>query len=165
MIKIKLIVASALLINTASIVAQDTAQPYGGKIEKTFAESKEWWPEKKKAPAGAPNVVYFLIDDAGFGTSSAFGGLMQTPMLDSLANNGLRYTNFHTTAICSPTRAALLTGRNSHSVHMGLFPVTATGSPGYDGILPADKASIAEILHEKQLQYLCTRQISSCTDK
>jgi arylsulfatase A-like enzyme len=139
---------AAALLPAVLIHAQDVQQPYGGKIEKTFAESKEWWPEKKKAPAGAPNVVYLLIDDAGFGTSSAFGGLMQTPMLDSLANNGLRYTNFHTTAICSPTRAALLTGRNSHSVHMGLFPVTATGSPGYDGILPADKASIAEILHE-----------------
>jgi arylsulfatase A-like enzyme len=132
----------------APIYSQEVQQTYGGKIEKTFAESKEWWPEKKKAPAGAPNVVYLLIDDAGFGTSSAFGGLMQTPTLDSLANNGLRYTNFHTTAICSPTRAALLTGRNPHSVHMGLFPVTATGSPGYDGILPADKATIAEILHE-----------------
>lgn len=138
---------SFLLVSSA-LVAQENAQPYGGKIEKTFAESTEWWPEKKKPPTGAPNVVIFLIDDAGFGTSSAFGGLMQTPTLDSLANNGLRYTNFHTTAICSPTRAALLTGRNSHSVHMGLFPVTATGSPGYDGILPADKATIAEILHE-----------------
>ena len=121
---------------------------YKGVLGKTLADSKEWWPEKTKAPAGAPNIVYLLIDDAGYGTASAFGGLMETPTLDSLANNGLRYTNFHTTAICSPTRAALLTGRNSHSVHMGLFPVTATGFPGYDGRLPADKATIAEILHE-----------------
>ncbi|WP_228450678.1 arylsulfatase [Chryseolinea soli] len=121
---------------------------FKGKIAKTFAESTEWWPEKKQAPKDAPNVVYFLIDDAGYGTSSAFGGLMETPTLDSLANHGLRYTNFHSTAICSPTRAALLTGRNSHSVHMGLFPVTATGFPGYDGILPADKAAIPQILRE-----------------
>lgn len=128
-----------------SVVAQ---QEYGGKIEKTFAESTEWWPEKKAAPKDAPNIVWLLIDDAGFGAASAFGGLARTPTLDSLANNGLRYTNFHSTAICSPTRAALLTGRNSHSVHMGLFPVTATGFPGYDGRLPADKASIAQILHE-----------------
>jgi arylsulfatase A-like enzyme len=121
---------------------------FKGRIAKTFAESQEWWPEKKQAPKDAPNVVLLLIDDAGYGTASAFGGLMQTPTLDSLANHGLRYTNFHSTAICSPTRAALLTGRNSHSVHMGLFPVTATGFPGYDGILPPDKASIAEILKQ-----------------
>src|SRR4051794_22108026 len=98
----------ATLYTLSPSFAQDTPASYKGKIAKTFAESTEWWPEKRKAPAGAPNVVYFLIDDAGFGSSSAFGGLMQTPMLDSLANNGLRYTNFHTTAICSPTRAALL---------------------------------------------------------
>ncbi|HVD97670.1 MAG TPA: arylsulfatase [Cytophagaceae bacterium] len=128
---------------------QDTQdQKYEGVMGKTLADSKEWWPEKKRAPKDAPNVIYFLIDDAGYGTASAFGGLMETPTLDSLANNGLRYTNFHSTSICSPTRAALLTGRNSHSVHMGLFPVTATGFPGYDGRLPQDKATIAEILHE-----------------
>jgi arylsulfatase len=121
---------------------------YQGTIGKTYAESKEWWPEKKQAPKGAPNVVYFVIDDAGFGSASAFGGLMQTPTLDHLANDGLRFTNFHTTAISSPTRAALLTGRNSHSVHMGLFPVTAAGFPGYDAIIPGEKATIAEILHE-----------------
>ena len=134
-------------------VKEEASSPdstYKGKIGKTLADSKEWWPEKKKAPEGAPNILLFLIDDAGYGTASAFGGLMETPTLDSLANNGLRYTNFHTTAICSPTRAALLTGRNSHSVHMGLFPVTATGFPGYDGRLPEDKATIAEILQENQ---------------
>src|ERR1035437_8711222 len=69
---------------------------FKGKIGKTFAESKEWWPDKKQAPKGAPNIIYFLIDDAGFGSSSAFGGLMETPTLDSLANDGLRFTNFHT---------------------------------------------------------------------
>src|ERR1700744_6304574 len=119
--------------NSKQEVKEEALAPdssFKGKIGKTLADSKEWWPQKKKAPEGAPNVLIFLIDDAGYGTASAFGGLMETPTLDSLANNGLRYTNFHTTAICSPTRAALLTGRNSHSVHMGLFPVTATGFPG-----------------------------------
>src|SRR6478752_3536 len=77
------------------------ADDFGGVIGTTVKESKEWWPEKKKAPEGAPNVIYFLIDDAGYGTSSAFGGLMETPTLDSLANHGLRFTNFHTTSICS----------------------------------------------------------------
>lgn len=136
------------LASLTSGVAQENE--WKGKIEKSFEASQEHWPEKKKAPKDAPNVVLLLIDDAGYGTSSAFGGLMQTPTLDSLANHGLRFTNFHTTAICSPTRASLLTGRNPHSVHMGLFPVTATGFPGYDGVLPPDKASIAEILHQNE---------------
>lgn len=126
----------------------NSGTPFGGQIGKTYAESKEWWPEPKQAPKGAPNVVVLLIDDAGYGTSSAFGGLMQTPTIDKLANDGLRFTNFHTTAISSPTRAALLTGRNSHSVGMGLFPVTSAGFPGYNGVLPDDKATIAEILQE-----------------
>ncbi|HET6227492.1 MAG TPA: arylsulfatase [Bacteroidia bacterium] len=104
----------------------------------------------KKAPEGAPNVIWILIDDVGFGASSAFGGLIHTPTLDSLANNGLRYTNFHTTGICSPTRAALLTGRNSHSAHMGLFPSNSVRAdyPGYDAKIPTEKATIAEVLNE-----------------
>ncbi|MBO9150837.1 arylsulfatase [Chitinophaga sp. GCM10012297] len=121
---------------------------FKGKIGKTVEESVEWWPAKKKAPANAPNVIVLLIDDAGYGTSSAFGGLMQTPMLDSLANKGLRYTNFHTTGVCSPTRAALLTGRNHHSVHMGHLNYASLGYPGYDAVMPADKATVTEILKE-----------------
>jgi hypothetical protein len=74
-----------------------TAQPYQGVVGRTLAESKEWWPEPVKAPAGAPNVVWILIDDVGYGAAGTFGGLIQTPTFDSLANNGLRYTNFHTT--------------------------------------------------------------------
>lgn len=126
----------------------DPVQPYQGKIGRNLAETQQWWQERTKAKEGAPNVVWILLDDVGFGAISTFGGLIKTPTLDSLANNGLRYTNFHTTAICSPTRAALLTGRNSHSVHMGLFPNTAIGTPGYDGYMPFEKATIAEILRE-----------------
>ncbi|HEY9006765.1 MAG TPA: arylsulfatase [Ohtaekwangia sp.] len=126
----------------------DPVQPYKGKAGRNLNETQQWWPEKTKAPQDAPNVVWILLDDVGFGAISTFGGLIKTPTLDSLANNGLRYTNFHTTAICSPTRAALLTGRNSHSVHMGLFPNTAIGAPGYDGYMPFEKATIAEILRE-----------------
>ena len=125
-----------------------SANGFKGVIGKTLADSKEAWPEKKTAPKGAPNVVFWLIDDAGYGTSSAFGGLMETPVLDSLANNGLRYTNFHSTGVCSPTRAALLTGRNHHSVHMGTLNYSSVGFPGYDAIMPGDKATIAEVLHE-----------------
>lgn len=137
------------LLSASAVFGQySPTQAYKGKIGKTLAETQQSWPEQKKAPAGAPNVVWVLLDDVGFGAASAFGGLIQTPTLDSLANNGLRYTNFHTTAICSPTRSALLTGRNSHSVHMGLFPTTAIGAPGYDGIMPLEKATVAEILRE-----------------
>lgn len=143
-------IASALLINISGQNQQPLTSeaPFKGKIGKTLAESEPYWPERKKAPEGAPNVLVFLIDDAGYGTSSAFGGLMQTPTLDSLANNGLRYTNFHSTGVCSPTRAALLTGRNHHSVHMGTLNYSSSGFPGYDAIMPADKATIAEVLHE-----------------
>lgn len=142
------LIVFALAIPTYSHAQANNQTVFKGKIGKTFSQSKEWWPEKPHAPKGAPNVLMFLIDDAGYGTSSAFGGLMETPVLDSLANNGLRYTNFHTTAICGPTRAALLTGRNHHSVHMGYFNYSAMGFPGYDARLPFDKATIAQILHE-----------------
>ena len=127
----------------------DPTRPFEGQLGKTLAETQQSWQERyTKAPKGAPNVVWILLDDVGYGAISAFGGQVQTPTLDSLANNGLRYTNFHTTAICSPTRAALQTGRNSHSVHMGLFPTTAIGTPGYDGYMPLEKATVAEILRE-----------------
>src|SRR6187549_495702 len=136
------------LISLHCFSQHDPAQPYQGKIGNTLAETHQWWPEKKKAAPGSPNVIWILLDDVGFGAISSFGGLIQTPTLDSLASQGLRYTNFHTTAICAPTRAALLTGRNSHSVHMGLFPENAIGTPGYDGLMPFEKATIAEILRE-----------------
>jgi len=130
--------------------SQNTPEPYKGVVGKTLAESKEWWPAPVKAPASAPNIIWILLDDVGFGASSAFGGPISTPVFDSLANNGLRYTNFHTTAICAPTRAALLTGRNQHYVHMGGFAHTrlSAGFPGYDGRIPADKGTIAEVLRE-----------------
>ena len=130
-----------------SLHAQE-AQPYQGVVGRTLAESKEWWPEPAKAPAGAPNVVWILIDDVGFGAAGTFGGLIQTPTFDSLANNGLRYTNFYTCAICAPTRAALLTGRNSASVHESGFShtVMSAGFPGWDGRVPSSAGTIAEIL-------------------
>lgn len=143
-----LIAALTISVITSAFAQHEPVQSYQGKIGRNLAETQQWWPEKKKAIEGAPNVVWILLDDVGYGAISTFGGLIKTPTIDSLANNGLRYTNFHTTAICSPTRAALLTGRNSHSVHMGLFPNTAIGAPGYDGYMPFEKATIAEILRE-----------------
>ncbi|MGZ5398249.1 MAG: sulfatase-like hydrolase/transferase, partial [Mycobacterium sp.] len=101
-----------------------------------------------KAPAGAPNVVIVLIDDLGFGATSTFGGPIQTRALDRLAANGLRYNNFHTTALSSPTRAALKSGRNHHQVNMGFITEMATGFPGATGRIPDTTASLAEILRQ-----------------
>ena len=99
-----------------------------------------------KAPAGAPNVVIILIDDLGFGATSTFGGPIPTPTFDQLAQSGLRYNNFHTTALCSPTRAALKSGRNHHMVNMGSITETATSFPGYTGQIPNATAPLAEML-------------------
>ncbi len=135
-----------------SLVGNAFAGPpaYQGKVGRTLAESKEWWPEPVKAKAGSPNVVWILLDDVGFGASSTFGGEINTPTLDQLAKNGLRYTNFHTTAISAPTRAALLTGRNSGSVHVSGFSHTilSAGFPGWDGRLPSEDGTVAEVLRD-----------------
>ena len=137
-----------LAIGAKSPLIAQEAQPFQGVVGRTLAESKEWWPEPAKAPAGAPNVVWILIDDVGFGAAGTFGGLIDTPTFDSLAANGLRYTNFHTCAICAPTRSALLTGRNSASVHESGFSHVAmsAGFPGWDGRIPSTAGTIAEIL-------------------
>ena len=95
-------------------------EPFKGQIGLSAKDSKSDFPKPVIAPKGAPNIVLVLLDDVGFGASSTFGGPIETPTLDRLAKNGLRYTQFHTTAVCSPTRAALLTGRNHHSAHTGV---------------------------------------------
>jgi arylsulfatase len=140
-------------ITAVSLVGQAQAQqqqPYQGTIGRTLADSKEWWPEPVKAPKDAPNVVWILLDDVGFGAASAFGGGVNTPTLDALSQQGLRYTNFHTTAVCAPTRGALLTGKNSSSVHMAGFShtVLSAGFPGWDGRIPDEDGTIAEILRD-----------------
>ena len=106
------------------------------------------WPEPPKAPAGAPNVVLILIDDVGFGATSAFGGPIHTPVFESVANAGLRYNSFHMNALCSPTRAALLTGRNNHQVGFGSIAEWSAPYPGYNTVLPKSAATIAEVLKE-----------------
>ncbi|MFN9861139.1 MAG: sulfatase-like hydrolase/transferase, partial [Pseudanabaena sp.] len=122
--------------------------PFKGKIGTTYKESQPDFPKPIKAPAKAPNVLLVLLDDVGFGQTSAFGGLIETPNLDRLAARGLRYNQFHTTALCSPTRAALLTGRNHHSVSTGVITELASGYPGYTAILPRSAATIAEVLRD-----------------
>jgi arylsulfatase A-like enzyme len=101
-----------------------------------------------KAPIGAPNIVLIMLDDVGFSTAGTFGGLVETHTMDQLAAEGLKYNNFHTTALCAPSRAALLTGRNHHSVNMGHFTETAFDAPGYDGNMPFEKATMAEVLKD-----------------
>ena len=149
----KLLLSVTALASILSIAGQVQAQeqPYQGKIGRTLAESTEWWPAPVRAPAGSPNVVWILLDDVGFGASSAFGGGISTPRLEELAQQGLRYTNFHTTAICAPTRAALLTGRNSSSVHEAGFSHTmlSAGFPGWDGRIPSEDGTIAEMLQDR----------------
>jgi len=104
-------------------------------------------PVRVRAPDGAPNVLVILLDDMGFGASTAFGGPCSMPAAEQLAGHGLKFNRFHTTAICSPTRAALLTGRNHHSVGMGILTDYATAAPGYTGMRPADAATIAQTLY------------------
>lgn len=145
----QLLTFSALaLVLAFSGQANAEKQVYQGKVGRTLAESKEWWPEPVKAPAGAPNVVWILLDDVGYGAASAFGGEIKTPTLDKLAQEGLRYTNFHTTGISAPTRASLLTGRNSGTVHVSGFSHTilSAGFPGWDGRIPSKDGTVAEVL-------------------
>jgi arylsulfatase A-like enzyme len=123
-------------------------QKFKGKIESTAESSKPYWPARIVPPKGAPNILLIMTDDSGYGVPSTFGGIIPTPALDRIAANGLRYTNFHSTALCSPTRAALITGRNHHSVGFGVISEQATGYPGYNSIITKDKATIGTILKE-----------------
>ncbi len=121
---------------------------FEGKIGKTYKESTSAWQHPPIAPAGAPNVLLILLDDVGFGQTSTFGGLIPTPNLDKLAGEGLRYNRFHTTAICGPSRAALLTGRNHHDAGNGFLMEWATGFPEYSTMIPKSTATIGEILKD-----------------
>jgi arylsulfatase len=123
-------------------------QKFQGEINLNAAQSKSAWPARVVPPQGAPNILLILTDDVGFAAPSTFGGVIPTPTLDRIAANGLRYTNFHTTSLCSPTRAALITGRNHHSVGFGVVTEQSTGFPGYDSIIPKDGTTIGRVLQE-----------------
>jgi arylsulfatase A-like enzyme len=122
--------------------------PFKGEIKRTAKDSTPDFPKEVEAPEGAPNVLLILTDDVGFGASSTFGGPIQTPTLQRIAESGLRYNMFHTTALCSPTRAALITGRNHHSVASGVITEFATGYPGYNSLVPKSAGSVGEVLKE-----------------
>jgi len=121
---------------------------FGGLIKQDAKDSTPWWPPRVVPPKGAPNVLLIMTDDQGYGVPSTFGGVIPTPSLDRIANAGLRYIQFHSTALCSPTRAALITGRNHHSVGFGVIGELSTGFPGYDSIIGPESATIGEILKE-----------------
>jgi arylsulfatase A-like enzyme len=121
---------------------------FGGVIKESAKDSRTWWPPRVVPPKGAPNVLLIMTDDQGYGVSGTFGGVIPTPALDRVAKAGLRYTEFNSTALCSPTRAALITGRNHHSVGFGVIAELSTGFPGYDAIIGPESATVGEILKE-----------------
>ena len=120
--------------------------PFEGTIGRSAADSTPDFPAEVRAPEGAPNVLLIMTDDVGFGASSTFGGPIPTPTFDELAADGLQYTRFHTTALCSPTRAALITGRNHHSVATGAVMEMGTGYPGYHTLMPKSAGTVAQVL-------------------
>src|SRR5258707_6025908 len=119
---------------------------FGGVIKENSKDSKPWWPPTIVPRKGAPNVLLIMTDDQGYGVSGTFGGIIPTPALDRIAKSGLRYTEFCSTALCSPTRAALITGRNHHSSGFGVITELSTGFPGYDSVIGPDNATIGQIL-------------------
>ncbi len=140
--------ATIALTAGAQDVLPRPEQPFAGKIGRTVKDSVKDFPRMVEAPKGAPNILIILTDDVGFGASSTFGGPIPTPTMDRLAREGLRYNNFHTTALCSPTRAALLSGRNHHSANTGVIMELATGFPGYNSLMSRSNGTFAEILKQ-----------------
>jgi arylsulfatase A-like enzyme len=144
------------LVSVAMLVAPVAAQevlprpepPFKGKIGRTVKDSTPDFPKGIEAPKGAPNILLILTDDVGFGASSPFGGPIQTPNFQRLADSGIRYNAFHTTALCSPTRSALITGRNHHTNASGVITEMATGYPGYNSLIPKSSGSVGEALRE-----------------
>jgi arylsulfatase len=136
---------------TMSLGGQQLPPPdpkFGGTIKEGALQSKYWWPPRVVPPKGAPNVLLIITDDAGFGVPSTFGGVIPTPAMDRIANEGLRYNRVFSTALCSPTRAALITGRNHHSAGFGVIAEQSTGFPGYNSQVGRDKATIGRILKD-----------------
>jgi arylsulfatase len=121
---------------------------FGGVIKESAKDSKTWWPPRVVPPKGAPNVLLIMTDDQGYGVSGTFGGVIPTPAMDRIAKAGLRYTQFHSHALCSPSRAALITGRNHHSVGFGVISELSTGYPGYDSFIGQENATVGTILRD-----------------
>ncbi|MYI18728.1 MAG: sulfatase-like hydrolase/transferase, partial [Acidimicrobiia bacterium] len=136
---------------------------FEGRIGRVFSTSEPWWPQKPAAPAGAPNVVIVLADDLGYSDVGCYGSEIPTPAIDTLAAAGLRYSNFHVTPMCSPTRAALLTGLNPHLAGMGFVANADPGFPGYAGELPRNQPSLAEMMRANGYATLAVGKWHLCT--
>ena len=129
-------------------IASGAYAGFEGRVGRTFAGSEGWWPPRAEPPTGAPNIVVILVDDLGYADLGCYGSEIETPVIDGLAARGLRFTNFHSTPMCSPTRAALLTGRDPHSVGVGTVAHSDPGFPGYAMEIAQDTATMAEILSD-----------------
>jgi len=129
-------------------VKKKQIEGFGGIIAESYEESEEWWPDYEEPNEDAPNVIIFLLDDVGFAQVGSFGALIDTPNIDQLASNGLRFNNFHTTALCSPSRASLMAGRFPHSIGLGSHALTAMGFPGYNAVMPESAKSVANYLEK-----------------
>jgi len=127
----------------------EPGSPFPGVIGRTVDESSPAWPAPNRAAEGAPNVIIFVLDDVGFGQLAPFGGLVETPTLDSLSENGLRYSNMQTTALCSPSRGSILTGRNHHALGLSAITELSLGFPAHNGIMAAEHGFLSEMLLQK----------------
>ena len=136
------------LFTSTGTICRTGVDDYPNADRDLRTDSEPDFPPEKKAPPGSPNILLVLLDDVGFGWPSVNGGLVRMPTAERLADNGLFYNQFHTTALCSPTRAAMLTGRNHHTVATGVIQEMATGYPGYSGIIPKSCATFAELLKQ-----------------
>ncbi|MFA5496322.1 MAG: arylsulfatase [Porticoccaceae bacterium] len=148
-LKVGLLAPLLALGAALACAATSATETFQGVIARSGADSTAHWAAPQAPPKDAPNILIWLMDDVGFGHWSNFGGLIDTPSLDSLADSGLRFSNFHATPLCSPTRASLLTGRNPHAVGMGSHANTASGFPGYNARIPASAAGIGRILKDQ----------------
>ena len=140
--------APSATINISGTQLPPPDPKFGGVIQEDALHSKPWWSPRVVPPKGAPNVLLIITDDAGFGVPSTFGGVIPTPTMDRIAQQGLRFNRVFSTALCSPTRAALITGRNHHSAGFGVISEQSTGFPGYNSIIDRDKATIGRILRD-----------------
>jgi hypothetical protein len=146
------VAVSAMLLADHALAQTEADDPrmagFEGKIARSYADSIEDWPKEPVFTGEEPNVLVLLLDDVGYGQLGAYGGLTETPNMDALAADGLLYSNFHTTSLCSPSRAAILSGRNHHSIGLGSHAITAMGFPGYVGRVPLEAQEITRTAQE-----------------
>jgi len=143
-----LLVLLCAVLGLASDTLPKPDPAFTGKVDRDRNKAVPSWPKEVNAPKNSPNFVLILLDDVGFGATATYGGPVSTPALDALASNGLRYNRFHVNSLCSPTRAALLSGRNDHEIGFGTVVDIASGFPGYNSIWPKSAVSVAEVLRQ-----------------